>query len=195
MATTKLWTIEELAQLPDDDYRYALIRGALYRMPPPMGPHGLVVSTLVWYVYSFLRTHRLGRVFDQSGFILERGPDTLLGPDLAFVASARLPANLQGYPEVAPDLAVEVASPSQSGPSIAEKTALYLEVGVRLVWIVDPVRRTVHVRHANGSDRLLTVHDALEDANVLPGFRLPISQLFEEAFGYPFVAPAVSPDT
>lgn len=183
MATTKLWTAEEIEQLPDDEYRYALIKGELYRMPPPMGPHGLVVSTIVWYVYSFVRKHRLGRVYDQSGFILLRGPDTLLSPDLAFVASARLPANLQGYPEVVPDLVVEVASPSQSGPSIADKTALYLEAGVRLVWIVDPVHRTVHVRHADGTDRNLTEQDAIEGEDVLPGFRLPISQLFEEAFG------------
>jgi Uma2 family endonuclease len=183
MATTKLWTVEELEQLPDDEYRYALIKGELYRMPPPMGPHGLVVSTIVWYVYSFVRKHRLGRVYDQSGFILERNPDTVLGPDQAFVSSARLPADLRGYPELAPDLVVEVASPSQSGPSIVEKAALYLEVGVRLVWIVDPVQRTVHVRHAEGGDRILTEHDAIEGEDVLPGFRLPISQLFEEAFG------------
>ena len=183
MATTKLWTVEEIEQLPDDEYRYALIRGELYRMPPPMGPHGLIVLAIGWHLFGFVKERRLGRVYDQSGFILERGPDTLLGPDLAFVASARLPANLQGYPEVAPDLVVEVASPSQSGPSIAEKAALYLEAGVRLVWIVDPVRRTGHVRHANRSDRSLTEQDAIDGEDVLPGFRLPLSQLFEEAFG------------
>lgn len=183
MATTKLWTIEEIEQLPDDDYRYALIKGELHRMPPPMGPHGLVVLAIGWHLLGFVRDHRLGRVYDQSGFILARGPDTLLGPDLAFVASARLPANLQGYPEVAPDLVVEVASPSQSGPSIREKTALYLEAGVRLIWIVDPERRTVHVRHADGGDRILTEEDTLDGEDVLPEFRLSISQLFEEAFG------------
>ncbi len=183
MATTKVWTVDEIEQLPDDNYRYALIRGELYRMPPTMGPHGLVVTTIVWHVYSFVREHRLGRVYDQSGFILERGPDTVLAPDLAFVASTNGPANPQGYPEVAPDLVVEVASPSQSGPSIAEKTALYLEAGVRLVWIIDPVRRTAHVQYADGRDRSLTVNDVLDGEDVLPGFRLPLSQLFEEAFG------------
>ena len=180
MATTKLWTIDEVAQLPDDDYRYALIRGELYRMPPTQGPHGLVVLAIGWHLYGFVRQHGLGRVYDQSGFILERDPDTLLGPDLSFVSAARLPANRQGYPEVAPDLVVEVASPSQTGPSIEDKARLYFEVGVRLVWIIDPERRTVRIRRADGTSRILTEDDVLDGEEVLPGFRVPVAAFFED---------------
>jgi Uma2 family endonuclease len=178
MATTKLWTIDEVAQLPDDDYRYALIRGELYRMPPPQGLHGLIVTTLIWYVYGFARAHNLGRVYDQSGFILERDPDTLLGPDLAFVPRARVPPDPDGYPELPPDLVVEVTSASQTGPSVAEKVAVYREVGVRLIWVVDPTRRTVHVHRLDGTAFLLAEDETIDGEDVLPGFRLPVAEIF-----------------
>lgn len=178
MATTKLWTIADVERLPDDGFRYALIRGELYRMPQPQGRHGLVVLAIGSPLFMFVREHSLGRVYDQSGFVLERGPDTFFGPDLAFVRRERLPADLDAWPELAPDLVVEVVSPSQSGPSIEEKVALYLAVGVLLVWVVDPRRRTVHVCRADGSDVLLTEQDELDGEDVLPGFGLPVAQLF-----------------
>lgn len=178
MATTKLWTADELEQLPDDEYQYALIKGELFRMPPPKFLHGRIVLAVGAPMFQFVAEHSLGVVSDQSGFILERDPDTLLGPDLAFVQSARVPVDENAYPMLALDLVVEVASPSQSGPSIEEKTALYLEAGVRLVWAVDAARRTVRVRRPDGTDRLLTANDVLDGEDVLPGFRLPIAQLF-----------------
>lgn len=178
MATTKLWTIEDVAQLPNDGYRYALIRGDLFRMPPPQSRHGRIVATLIWHVFGFVRAHQLGRVYDQSGFVLERDPDTLLGPDLSFVQTSHLPADEDGYPELPPDLVVEVASPSQSGPSIAVKVALYLETGVRVVWVIDPERRAVRIYHQDGSEIHLGEQDELNGGDVLPGFRLPVAEIF-----------------
>ena len=122
MATTKLWTVEEVERLPDDNFRYALLKGVLHRMPPPKFRHGRVVMVIGAHLYHFIKENGLGEVTDQSGFVFERDPDTLLGPDLAFVQSAHVPADENSYPDVAPDLVVEVASPSQTGPSIAEKT-------------------------------------------------------------------------
>ncbi len=145
MATTKLRTVEEIEQLPDYEYRYALIKGELYRMPRPKFLHGRIVLAVGAPIFRFVEEHSLGVVSDQSGFILEREPNTLLGPDLAFIQSARVPADENAYPMLAPDLVVEVVSPSQTGPSIEEKTSLFLEPGVRLVWIFDPIRRTVRV--------------------------------------------------
>ena len=178
MATTKLWTVEDVERLPDDDFRYALIRGVLHRMPPPMARHGRVVIAIGAHLYRFVEEQQLGVVYDQSGFILQRDPDTLLGPDLSFVRLARVPADEDAYPDLAPDLVVEVASPSQSGPSIEEKTAIYLAAGVRLVWIVVPARRIVHVYRADGSGDTLSEHDVIDGENVLPGFRLPVARLF-----------------
>ncbi len=179
MATTKLWTVEEVAQLPDDENRYALVRGVLYRMSPPMARHGFVTNTIGRLVGNFVAERDLGAVSNQSGFILQREPDVLLEPDVAFVRGARIPENLDAYPILAPDLVVEVASPSQTGPSIEEKTALYLEAGVRLVWAVDPLRRIVRVRRPDGTDRLLTEQDVLDGEDVLPGFRLLVAELFK----------------
>ena len=179
MATTKLWTVQEIEQLPGDEYRYALIKGELFRMPPPKFLHGRIVLAVGAPLFQFVAEHNLGVVSDQSGFILEREPDTLLGPDLAFVQNARVPADENAYPMLAPDLIVEIVSPSQTGPSIEEKTALYLEAGVRLVWIVDAARRAVRVRREDGTDRWLSEHDELDGEDVLPGFRLPISKLFD----------------
>ena len=178
MATTKVWTVEDVERLPDDDYRYALIRGVLYRMPPTKPRHGRMVSTVGWYLRGFVQEHGLGVVYDQSGFILERDPDVLIAPDLAFVSRERVPAAEDEYPRLAPDLVVEVISPSETGPSIEEKVALYLEAGVRLVWALDPRRRTVRVRKPDGTDRLLTETDELDGEDVLPGFRLPVVRLF-----------------
>jgi Uma2 family endonuclease len=178
MATTKLWTVEEVARLPEDTFRYALIRGELYRMPPPMGPHGLVANTVGRLVGNFVAEHRLGLVYNQSGFILGRNPDILLEPDVAYVRGGRWSATKAGYPTVAPDLVVEVVSPSQTGPSIEEKTAIYRAAGVRLVWIIDPERRTVRVYRHDGGENLLTEQDEIDGEDVLPGFKLPVFQLF-----------------
>ena len=178
MATTKLWTVEDVAQLPDDEFRYALIRGVLYRMPPPKFRHGHIVSIMNWHLFGFVTQHGLGVVSDQSGFILERDPDTLLGPDLAFVPRSLLPVDENAYPSLSPELVVEVASPSQSGPSIEEKTSLYLAAGVRLIWVVDPERRTVRVHRRDGTSLLLSEGDVIDGEDVLPGFQLPVADCF-----------------
>lgn len=177
MATTKLWTVEEVEQLADDEFRYALIRGELHRMPPPGYRHGRVVMAVGAHLYYFIKEHNLGEITDQSGYIFERDPDTLLGPDLAFVQRAHVPTDETTYPEVAPDLAVEVISPSQSGPSVEEKAAMYLATGVRLIWIIDPERRTVRIHRSDGSETLLNEQDEIDGEDVLPGFRLSVARL------------------
>lgn len=178
MATTKLWTAEEVERLPDDEFRYALIKGVLFRMPPPMARHGRITNNAGRHIGNFVAEHNVGVVYNQSGFILERHPDVLLEPDLAFVQTARVPADETTYPVLAPDLVVEVVSPSQSGPAIEDKVAIYLAAGVRLVWAIDPVRRSVHIHRFDGSNQFLTEDDVLDGEDVLPGFQLPIAQLF-----------------
>ena len=178
MATMKLWTVEDVAGLPDDGLRYALLKGVLYRMHPPMFRHGRVVMTIGAELHHFVREHDLGEITDQSGFIFERDPDTLLGPDLAFVQKAHVPADENTYPEVSPDLVVEVVFPSQTGPSIEEKTAIYLAAGVRLVWVIDPARRTVRVHRMDGSEVLLSDQDVMDGEDVLRGFHLALGRLF-----------------
>ena len=177
MAATKLWTIEDVERLPDDGYRYELIRGELYRMPPPKVRHGLIANTIGRLIGNFVADRGLGAVSNQSGFILQREPDTLLVPDVAFIPRPDLPENLDADPESASALVVEVVSPSQTGPSGEERVALSLAVGVRLVWVVDPRRRTVHVYRDDETDVVLTERGEVDGEDVLPGFRLPVAQL------------------
>jgi Uma2 family endonuclease len=178
MATTKLWTAEDVEQLPDDDLRYALIRGVLHRMPPPNARHGRIVSLVGRRIGNYVEEHRLGVVYDQSGFVLERDPDTLLEPDLSFVRREHVPLDEDAYPELAPDLVVEVVSPSQTGISVREKVAIYLATGVRLVWVIDPLRRIVRVQRADGSEHTLSEVDVIDGEDVLPGFQLSAAELF-----------------
>ncbi len=176
--TTKRWTVADFEQLPDDGYRYALIRGVLSRKPPTKPRHGRTMGTVTSLVRNFVVEHNLGVVHDQSGFVLENDPDVLLGPDLAFVRADRVPANEDEYPQLAPDLVVLVISPSETGPSVEETTELYLQAGVRMVLTLDPRRRTLRVRRPNGTNQLLAEADAFDGKDVLPGFRLPVAHLF-----------------
>lgn len=178
MAIAKLWTVEDVERLPDDEFRYALIRGMLYRMPPTKPRHGRITNIIGRLVGDFAAARDLGVVYDQSGFILARDPDVLLAPDLAFVRADRVPADEGAYPELAPDLAIEVISRSQRGPSIDEKIGLYLAAGTRLVGAVDPATRSVRVCRPDGSDRLLSDRDILTGDDVLPGFRIAVERLF-----------------
>ncbi len=178
MAVAKFWTAEDVECLPDDEFRYELVRGTLDRMPPTMARHGRIVGAIARLIGEFVASHDLGVVYGQSGFILARDPDVLLAPDLAFVRRDRVPVDEDVYPELAPDLAVEVVSRSQRGPSIDEKIALYLAAGTRLVWAIDPMSRTLRVCRPDGSDRLLSDRDVLTGEDVLPGLQIPVGQLF-----------------
>jgi Uma2 family endonuclease len=178
---TAITTAEQLEQLPDDDCRYDLIRGVLYQMSPAGGRHGMLAAELARRLGNHVVERRLGRVFGaETGFVLARDPDTVLGPDVAFVATERLPPEEEWdrFPRLAPDLAAEIFSPSERGPSVREKVREYLDAGVRLVWIVDPRRRTVTVYTPDGASRVVTDSEELDGGEVLPGFRLPLAELF-----------------
>jgi Uma2 family endonuclease len=178
MATTALMTAEDLYALPDER-RGELIRGGMSTVAAVGNPHWRLTGRLIRWVSAFVYERGLGEVGPEGGFILGRDPDTVLAPDLAFVRADRLPSlDVQGYLALAPDLAVEVISPSNSAAQIAEKVALYLEAGTRLVWVVDAPRRSV-TSHAPGRPpRTLGVGDALDGEDVLPGFALPLADLF-----------------
>ena len=175
-------TIEEFERLPDDGYRHDLVRGWLTREPPAGGWHGEIGSEIGRLVANHVREHRLGRVFTaETGFVLTEDPPTVRGPDLAFVARGRLPPGPApaGFLRLAPDLAVEIVSPSNTWTEMAAKVRDYLEAGVRLVWIVDPRSRTVTV-HELGATPVITRPEAeLTGGDVLPGFSTPVGGLFE----------------
>lgn len=183
MATTHLLTVNELLALPDDRDEVELLRGEIVRMPPPPPEHGELTSLVNYLLFDWARATGLGRTYDTAGFALARDPDTVLGPDLAFVRAEHVRQVRQGgrrdpYPDLAPDLAVEVVSPSERLGTIRGKVDAYLDAGTRLVWLLNPRRRAVAVWTSERTERLLGEGDVLDGGDVLPGFRVAVVDLF-----------------
>ena len=171
-------TAEELAQLPDDSMCHELIKGELLTMPPPGDEHGAVTMNLTGPLFNHVKANKLGVLrAAETGFKLESNPDTVLAPDIAFIAPERVGDRVLGYRNGAPDLAVEVMSQWDSSPKVARKAALWLELGARSVWVVNPRQRTVEVSRADGVKKLFNETDELVDDTV-PGFRVKVSEIF-----------------
>jgi Uma2 family endonuclease len=181
MDLTTLLTAEDLLAVPDPGLPHELLRGVLRRVMPASGAHGLLVGRLLVTLGQHVQAHGLGELFSEAtGFLVARHPDTVLCPDIAFVARERLAAAGLGtpFPELAPDLAVEVLSAGDRAAAVRAKVAEYLRTGVRAVWVVDPVERTVRVHLRGGGQRLLAERDVLDGGEVVAGFRCPVASLF-----------------
>jgi Uma2 family endonuclease len=186
MGSKTLLTVDDLLRLPEPDLPHELRRGVLRLVTPAISAHGAVSARLLVALGQHVFTHGLGALFTaEAGFVLERDPDTLLCPDVAFVARERLPAGglEPRFLELPPDLAVEVLTPSSRPGEMRVKVADYLRLGVRAVWVVDPARRTVciHSRARRRAGAVLLAEDGLLDGGeVLPGFRCRVAELFSD---------------
>jgi len=179
----KQLTASEFAQLPApaDGSRQELVRGEIVTMPPPGFEHGLVQANLLAILRAYVRQMRSGRVVGESGVITERDPDTVRGPDIAFWSAERLPLDQcpSGYPEVPPDLVVEIVSPSDSVADVQQKVLEYLTHGVRMVWVVEPRTRSLTVYRGLQDVAVLRGEDEVDGGEVLPGFRCPVKEVFQ----------------
>jgi Uma2 family endonuclease len=178
-------TAKDLFRLPSElteDGCYELLEGKLYKMPPPGPRHGEVTLNIGVILRSFVRVRELGRVMvGDPGFILRRDPDSVRGPDVAYVSYERHPANEDlpsRYIELAPDLAVEVVSPSQTRTYVDEKAAAWLAAGVITVWVVDPRTNQVAVHRAGQAPTVLSSDDTLDGSPALPGFTCRVAEFF-----------------
>jgi Uma2 family endonuclease len=181
-AHARLITAEEYLRMPDEDgFITELVKGRVIRMPPPGPLHGAVVVRAVSIVHQFVAAQGLGVVLAGSGFKLESDPDTVRGPDVSFTRRERIPVSglPVAYLSGAPDLAVEVLSPSNRRSAIESKIELYLELGTRLVWVLHPRSRTLTVHKPDRSRVVLAAEDEVTGEDVLPGFRCPIARFFE----------------
>ena len=177
----KLLTADDLLRLYGEGVRGELIRGVLCETMPTGQEHGEIVVSLSGALWNFVSPRRLGRLTaSDSGVWLERDPDTVREPDVAFfsIAKAPLGARVTGYSEVAPDLVVEIVSPSDSRREVHDKAHMWLSHGVRLVWVVHPETRTVEVYRPDGDAATLSESDALDGLDVLPGFTCAVSAVF-----------------
>jgi Uma2 family endonuclease len=178
----RLLTAEEFARLPEpaDGSQQELVRGKVVTMPPPGFRHGRVQVRISGKIDSYALHERLGQVTVESGLQTEFAPDTVRGPDVAFWSKERIPLDEEpeGYPDVAADLTVEVRSPGDKQAALNQKIREYFKRGVRLVWIVDPAKRTVTVYHKPGKGETLRDNDVLTGEDVLPGFTCLVAELF-----------------
>jgi Uma2 family endonuclease len=173
-------SFDEFVHLPELASGHELIRGEVVPVTPSNLLHSWIAAVLSSRMTAFVIDQRLGGVFvNDPGFRL--APDTLRGPDVAFISAARLPARLEAeFAEFAPDLAVEVVSPGDTAFEVEDKVRTYFDAGVRMVWIVYPNRKTVHAFRKGDQACVYTSGSALDGEDVLPGFKFPLAELFSE---------------
>ncbi len=173
-------TVDDLYGMPDDDgLKHELESGTLVSEPAPGARHGYSAARMCKLLAAHVDEHGLGAVFgNDTGYVLARSPDTVRGPDVSFVARERL--EQVGLPvgpfPGAPDLAVEILSPSNTAAAMRAKVADYLAAGTRLVWVVDPHSRTVTAYRSLLAPRVLV--ETLDGEDVVPGLRIAIAELF-----------------
>ena len=179
----KIWSDAEFMALNRDGHRYELVNGELIDMGNSGAKHGYVAVILSAALFNCVSTRKLGAMFDSStAFKMKSGNKR--SPDISFMAKERL-QRLEdlpdGFLEGAPDLAVEILSPSNTVEEIHNKLVEYFENGSRLVWVIHPKEQYVLVyRSAQSPDRLLKSTDALDGEEIVPSFTLPIADLFQK---------------
>lgn len=182
MTTTQpLMTAADLLKMPDDGFRYELVRGELRKMAPAGYRHGRIAIRLSTRLDQYVTHCQLGVVCAaETGFRLAVNPDVVRAPDVAFIRRERVEeiGDVEGYWPGAPDLAVEVISPSDTYTDVQEKVFDWLEAGARMVIVVMPRRRTVTVYRTLTDIVVLTEDDSLDGGEVVPGWAMPVKDLF-----------------
>jgi Uma2 family endonuclease len=168
--------------LPSGPVCYELLRGKLIIMTPPGDQHGGIQIKIGVPLFLQGESRGLGKVRGEVGVVLGRNPDTVVGADAAFIANASLPIRLssEGYLETIPELVVEVRSKNDTGPEVMKKVRLYLDAGVRVVWVVDPVARTVTAHRKRRKPQIFAEGDTLVVEDVIPGFQFPVAEVFRD---------------
>jgi len=173
----KLMTADELLAMPDDGMKHELVEGVLLTMAPPGWDHGDIAAEIAMQMRAFVKARRLGKVVVETGFILKRDPDTVRGPDVSFVQTDRV-VRTRKYYQGSPDIAVEVMSPDDRYSEVREKVREYLQAGTSVVIVVDPAKQIAW--SYTPEERRLTIDDALTAPGVLPGWELPLRELFAD---------------
>ena len=178
-ATATLMTAEELLNASELG-RCELVRGELVMMSPAGFDHGRIALTIGRLLGNFVSEQALGVVLSaETGFQIARDPDTVRAPDVAFVRSDRVPTTgMFGFFCGAPDIAVEVLSPSDRASAVNAKVQEWLDAGCRLVWVVDPQTRTITVHRSPREVAMFAAGDTLTAGDVVPGFSIQVGDIF-----------------
>jgi Uma2 family endonuclease len=178
---TRLITADEFLLMPDNHMRDELIRGEVISMPLPGGRHGKVAMNISLLLGSHTKANNLGDLFAaETGYLIERNPDTVRGADVSFIRRERLDqiVNWDKHIPFAPDLAVEIVSPSDGARKVADKAAVWLAAGSLMVWNVFSKTRTITVYRPGAEPLTLTEDEVLDGGDVVPGFRCRVGDIF-----------------
>lgn len=184
MSLKQLVTAEQLWEMTEKPgVRYELVRGELVEVPGAGYPHARLGRALLLLLHPFVVEHDLGEAFpDGLAYIIAREPDTIRVPDVSFISKERLPEeDMEGFVPFAPDLAVEIVSPTDRAEEVYGKVREYLEAGTRTVWIFWPRYRSITAYVPGEDPRELAEDDELDGGEVLPGFRMRVAELFRMA--------------
>lgn len=181
MTTVQIFTAEELLNMPDDGFRYELVKGELITMAPAGHRHGVLAMGIGWRLAQHVATHSLGQVCAaETGFRIASNPDTVRAPDVAFISQSRLgeAGLVEGHWPGAPDLAVEVISPGDTYAEVENKVLDWLHAGTLMVVLVNPRQESVTVYRSLEEIVILMGNDILDGKDVVPGWTLAIQDLF-----------------
>jgi Uma2 family endonuclease len=178
--TTNLLSWAAFEQLPDDGMHREIIQGELIILPPPKSKHSSVASNAFEALLP-LKKRGLGKVFAEAGYKLSEKPPTWIQPDVSFLRADRVRASeREGYFTGAPELAIEIVSPSESRRDLKRKVDALLVAGGQQVWVVYPDSRKVRVCLRDGTSYDRGIDDTLSIPDLLPGWELPVVKLFED---------------
>ena len=182
MSSTKiLITADELFLMPKDGFKYELVEGELNKMSLAGYQHGVIIARFTISLGSHIEEYNLGNLCGaETGFIISSNPDTVIAPDIAFISNQRVLqiTNPDAYSPIAPELVVEVLSPSDTPKKVTKKIELWLNFGVSVVILIDPRKKELKVYRSLSEPTPLTEKDTLTLDDILPGFSYPLANLF-----------------
>ncbi len=168
-------TLEDF--LVNDYQSYEYVKGELVSMSNPTMEHGEINSNIHFLLKAHVRQYQLGRTYiaETTFRIGESGRK----PDVAFVLQERLPENRRQASPLPPDLAIEVVSPTDTVYDVLEKVAEYLDAGTQMVWVIEPIFKTVTVYRSPNDIKIFTQNDTLTGEDVVEGFQCTVAEIFE----------------
>lgn len=174
-------TADELLKLHVPSKRIELVDGVAMVREPAGYVHGRVTMNLTARLVLYLqgRPEPTGQLIAAAtGFTLAREPDTVRSPDIAYLRPQRVPdPGTPGFPEVAPDLVVDVLSPEDRPREIQQRAGQWLAAGTQVVWVVDPRRQTTHIYRSDGTEEFVGTEGSLLGEDILPGFTCPLEAI------------------
>lgn len=181
-SSTSIVTAEELFRFPADGFRYELVKGSLQVMSPAGGRHGRIAIQIAWLLKNHVHKNQSGIVFAaETGFRISRDPDTVLAPDVAYVQRSRYEEleETTSYLPIAPDLVIEVLSPSDRFAAVESKAFAWLDSNSQLVLLVDPENESIHAYRSRKRIEIFEAHETIDCSDAVAEWTLSVADVFK----------------